>query len=242
LEQLVARLGRSLTQVGVLKAKAEELHELNKPFVVFGQNTAGLVHDFQNDVLVLANELAMLRQTEDYTVSGNHLAVMTESVRNLNRRIEWVKYVASATPQREAEILDIAKLVESAIYPFRLQPEYRAKVDFQVGVEKGLAVCGFRRWYLQLIENLIRIACQSGARTIRISAKSHRDSPEAPMMLVLEIIDDGVDFSQRIESKEHGNAMLAAGHLGSELVVQDDYRGGVNASLNLPGGLFLDGG
>lgn len=171
LEELVGQLDERLVTVHVLKDRAELLNEQNKPFVVFGRNTAGLIQDFSMEVQLLARDLQELRRAVQPEDRSLLLTRMGSTMDMLAHRIEWVKYVASASPQREEEELDLRTLVDSAIYPFHLLPEYRSSIEFQVDVAQGVVVFGLRRWLLLAIEILVEQGCQDGATRIGLSVR-----------------------------------------------------------------------
>lgn len=233
MEKLVGRLDRSLREIEYLKNRSEELHEVNKPFVMFGQNTAGLVRDFQSDLALLRDSVGGLRSAGRGPEAGDRLRLMSESIRGLNNRIEWVKYVASATPQRGSEQLNIRQLVESAVYPFRIQEDAERRIGFAFAVDPRLHYFGYRRWMLQAVENLIRCACRSKARNIVVSAELHG---EVDPLLDLVIVDDGAQDPDRLGAQELAVARQAVEQMDGMLSLKADHILGFRACISLHAG------
>lgn len=163
LETLVADLRQAFDQTHELKERAEQLEIRNRPFVTFGQNTAGLVHDFRNDVnaMSIAIQTLNLRNQRGKPLDPQDLDRIARSLENLTHRIGMVRYVTEAGRVGPHELLDLRTVVESAAYPFRISPEIRGKVAIEINSIGQVVIQGNRLNYLQLFENIIRNSCEA---------------------------------------------------------------------------------
>lgn len=163
LEHLFVDLSSSLAATRSYQRQVEQLNEQNRPFVVFGRNTAGLVHDFRNDIngIDLTIQTMNLRHSRGKQPNSEDLDAIERSIANLNRRIDKVKFLTSATPDSEKEELNLERVVESALYPFTISPELRRCFDFQTVVIGDVYIYGYRLQYLQIIENIVRNSCEA---------------------------------------------------------------------------------
>ena len=191
LEFLVCQLDLRLDSVRVLKEKADAVNTQNKPFVVFGRNTVGLMEDFTRDVDMVAQDLQVLRRSATQQDTEQVLNRLGRSMDMVNHRMELVKYIASASPQRQSEIIRLEILVDAALYPFRILPEYRENLAFQVAVEANLQVFGLRRWFLQLLEYLVTAACGGGATRILLKVRSAENREQGGLDVVMDFRANG---------------------------------------------------
>jgi len=130
---------------------------------VFGKNTAGLVHDFRNDVnaIHLNIQTMQLRHSRGIKPSTIELDGIERALANLNDRIAKVKYLTSARADKGHELLDMQRVVDSALYPFLISPELRHTILFETEYEGKIETWGARLQYLQIIENIIRNSCEA---------------------------------------------------------------------------------
>jgi signal transduction histidine kinase len=163
LERVVADLGAAYAETRELKEKAEELEVDNRPFVTFGQNTAGLVHDFRNDVnaMSIAIQTLQLRNGRGRPPDPQDMDRIARSLENLTHRINMVRFVTEAGREGPAEYLDLRIVVDSAVYPFVISPELRHRIEFEIDSIGDVVIRGNRLAYLQLFENIIRNSCEA---------------------------------------------------------------------------------
>jgi signal transduction histidine kinase len=163
LEHIVADLDEAYTETRGLKEKAEELEFDNRPFVTFGQNTTGLVHDFRNDVnaMSIAIQTLQLRNGRGRPLDPQDLDRIARALENLTHRINMVRFVTEAGREGPAELLDLRIVVDSAVYPFLISPELRHRIEFEINSIGDVVVRGKRLVFLQLFENIIRNSCEA---------------------------------------------------------------------------------
>ena len=163
LERLVGELREALVKSRVFKDHAQAQEVRNRPFVTFGRNTAGLVHDFRNDInsMALALQTLQLTQGKARVLDARDMDQIERSVQNLRRRIEMVQYLTEANQASPVEPRDLRLVLESALYPFRISDEIRNRVDFRCNFIGSLSVEGMRLAYLQLFENIVRNSCEA---------------------------------------------------------------------------------
>jgi signal transduction histidine kinase len=154
---------RQKFELEVLKEKADQINEANRPFVVFGRNTSGLVHDFKNDIGLLDSSRQILRMklSSGREVGLEDIEDLERQILRLSERVETVKFVVSASSFREAEQIPVAKLINAAVYPFRLTLDLKNRILFDEAVEGDPAIEAPRHRLVQILENLIRNACEA---------------------------------------------------------------------------------
>lgn len=181
-----------------LKEKAEHTNIQNRPFVVFGKNTAGLIHDFKNDLaLIMTTQSTIaLKLERGLEVQPQDLDGIRRGLELLNERIERVKYVTSAHEDASAEQIDLYTLVERTIYPFQLTEEVKKYVSFHLSYEDPRPVIHARRYIvLQVIENLVRNSCEAiidQAIAGRIDIRVSRTATEA--RVIIQDTGPGISF------------------------------------------------
>jgi signal transduction histidine kinase len=150
-------------ELEVLKETAEQINEANRPFVVFGRNTSGLVHDFKNDIGLLdsGRQLLRMKLEKDRPVHLEDIQDLENHIQRLSERVEAIKYVVSASNSRDAEEIPIAKLLNAALYPFRLTNDLKNRIVFEELVEGEPVIKAPRYRLVQILENLIRNSCEA---------------------------------------------------------------------------------
>ena len=163
LENLLKDLRQTCDQTQELKNRAEQLEIRNRPFVSFGQNTAGLVHDFRNDIntMSITIQTLSLRHERGKALDHSDLDRIGRALDSLNHRINMVRYVTEAGRDHLIEALDLRTDLESAAYPFRISTEVRGQVRFEFNYIGPVRIKGDRLQYLQLFENIIRNSCEA---------------------------------------------------------------------------------
>ncbi|WP_162180222.1 sensor histidine kinase [Spirochaeta lutea] len=200
LDSLVIRLNNSydnlqLTSMELkrLKDKAENLNAQNRPFVVFGKNTAGLVHDFKNDLSLFtaSRSLLELKIQRNMPITPDDLGSLNNGIRRLEERIDRVKFITSAREDAPLEDLDLVSLAHHAVYPFTLTREVNLAVNFTFETpDEPVILQGQRFLLLQIMENVVRNSCeaimeQGETGQITITVSNRQDSA------VLSIHDTG---------------------------------------------------
>lgn len=150
-------------ELELLKEKAERINEANRPFVIFGRNTSGLVHDFKNDIGLLDSSRQLLRMKiqKGQTVDESDISELDQHISRLSDRVEIIKYVVSASQFRNDEDIPIKKLINAALYPFRLTNDLRSRIVFEGKVEGDPVIRASRYRLVQILENLVRNSCEA---------------------------------------------------------------------------------
>ena len=180
-----------------MRQKAEMVNLQNRPFVVFGKNTAGLVHDFKNDLSLLAatKSLIEMKLERSLPILGSDLDGLVKGIEKLQERIERVRYVTSARDDDSWELIQLGQVVERGLYPFQLTPEVKSSIRFVINAPlEPVYVMGNRYDLLQIIENVVRNSCEAiledfGNGSIEITiSKNQKDA-------ILEFSDSGPGIS-----------------------------------------------
>lgn len=176
-----------------MRQKAEMVNLQNRPFVVFGKNTAGLVHDFKNDLSLLAatKSLIEMKLERALPIQTSDLDGLVKGIDKLQERIERVRYVTSARDDDGWELIQLGQAVERGLYPFQLTPEVKNAIRFVINAPiQPVYVMGNRYDLLQIIENVVRNSCEailedSGNGSIEITISQHQ------AQAILEFSDSG---------------------------------------------------
>jgi signal transduction histidine kinase len=180
-----------------MRQKAEMVNLQNRPFVVFGKNTAGLVHDFKNDLSLLAatKSLIEMKLERSLPIQGSDLDGLVKGIEKLQERIERVRYVTSARDDDSWEMIQLGQAVERGLYPFQLTPEVKTSIRFVINAPLDpVYVMGNRYDLLQIIENVVRNSCEailedSGNGSIEITISHNQEQA------TLEFSDSGPGIS-----------------------------------------------
>lgn len=154
---------RQKVELELLKEKAEKINEVNRPFVVFGKNTSGLIHDFKNDLGTLGatGQLLKMKIRKDRTVTLDDIEELEKHIGRINSRVETIKYVVSASSHRDSEDIPLKKLIHATLYPFRLTADLKNLIIFDELVHAEPVVHASRYRLVQILENLIRNSCEA---------------------------------------------------------------------------------
>ncbi|NCN05258.1 MAG: HAMP domain-containing histidine kinase [Spirochaetales bacterium] len=180
-----------------MRHRAEMINLQNKPFVIFGKNTAGLIHDFKNDLALLTatKSVVEMKIQRSMAIQPEDLAGLSRGIEKLSERIDRVLYVTSAREDSTPEVLNLAEIMDRSMYPFQLTPEVRAGVRFTLNVQdQHVVILGNRYTFLQVAENLLRNSCEaildhSVSGSVEISIFSQENQG------VIDIIDTGPGIS-----------------------------------------------
>lgn len=157
LENLVSESEAIIRVTRNLKDQKEKENEDNRPFVYFGQNSVGLVMDFRVDVSRMQEHLLTLRRAGgDPELQVSLLQHMEDQARSLSRRIDLVNFITSSGPERPPEALMLSQVLESALYPFRINPLLKEWLTVEHEVPLDLETFDRRYCWLRAIEFLMR--------------------------------------------------------------------------------------
>ncbi len=143
--------------------KLEKQLQMDRPFIEFGKNAAGLVHDFKNDLGLISAFVHILKtRAESQTPIGpDDVAALNRYVKRLEDRIYVVRYATSARDVEAEEMIDLNRLVSCVEYVFRVNPEFRRKIEFVIVPAENPLYFGSRTALLHILENLLRNSCEA---------------------------------------------------------------------------------
>lgn len=172
----------TLRRLMALKESAERWGDEYQPFIAFGQNTAGLIHDFRGYVHVLTTntQVQLLRLNRGKEVDADALVAIEKKLGELGDRINLVTFMTHQSDEATVEELPVLELVRSVQYPFTISREIRLNIELVPQVPDGLVLCSSRQHVLRILENLVRNSCEaimeqlpkdSGSQAINFLAK-----------------------------------------------------------------------
>jgi signal transduction histidine kinase len=154
------------TDLQRIQRRAESLDSLvqqNAPFVEFGRNVTGVVHDLRNDVSVFRSFGTIIRDLdEEGRVSA--LERYDHYVERLERRVERIMYVTRPREDSEIEETNLAEVIEAVVFVFRVSSEFKGVVDIRTGPLPQVLVVVPVQPLMRLLENVIRNSCEAIAR------------------------------------------------------------------------------
>ncbi len=221
-------------ELETLKEKAEQINEVNRPFVVFGRNTSGLVHDFKNEIGLLDSSRQLLRKKIDgeVPVSAADIDDLDSHIQRLSERVDTIKFVVTAGNSREAENIAVSKLINAALYPFRLTSELKDRIVFEELLEGDAVITAPRYRLVQILENLIRNSCEAivDDQDDQAGSDGHKDN-EAPGSIEQLLAQQSRYGKVRVEGRRiEGGVLLAV----------EDNGPGIGFCQECPSGNCID--
>jgi signal transduction histidine kinase len=153
---------RDLLQIRREKQHLERVQEDNLPFVEFGRNVAGIVHDFKNDLGLFDTFAQYLSMSEGEAIEAAQIRTYRSYVRRLSDRINRIMTVTQGAHRFEEETGSLQDLVRSTLYVFQSNLRFKRTVRFDVQLpEEPLLVRLAPAPTISILENLIRNACEA---------------------------------------------------------------------------------
>ena len=175
------------------KQHLEDLQQANEPFVEFGRNVTGIVHDFKNDLGLFDTFGQYLSLTEGEPVEPKQIRLYRGYVDRLARRIERIMRVTSAGFQHDAQEADLGDLVESTVYVFQSNLEFKRVITFDLSLPEETVVAKLPPGPLiSILENLIRNSCE--ALVERYDGDT-AVSGTAVLSVALSVLDEGMSIT-----------------------------------------------
>lgn len=165
----------TLQRIEKVRDLAERWGEEHRPFIQFGRNTAGLIHDFRNYVHVLTanTQVQLIRLERGKPLDEAALEAIQVKIDELTDRISLVNFAVSASPDFQAEEFNVHDLVRSVIYPFTISKDIRFKIELGCEVPPRLFLVSYRQHLLRILENLVRNSCEAIMETFPQGEESH---------------------------------------------------------------------
>lgn len=244
-----------------------DVQRANSPFVEFGRNVAGIVHDFRNDLSLFESFGQILDVTVDEPIGRERIRQYRQYVGRLRDRIERILYVTRVSARREAGDIDLDELIRSTLYVFQANLEFKRQIHFAYHPGETLfRVHAPPAGLVAILENLIRNSCEAlvdfyvdnedPISPARLTIGVHRSGsnvlivvtdngpgipgcPDDPQDNCLSADHPVVGWS----SKERGNGLgllsvvRNAHAIGAEVRLTSPPGAGVTATVELPGSI-----
>jgi signal transduction histidine kinase len=244
-----------------IRRRADSLDSLvhqNAPFVEFGRNVTGVVHDLRNDVSVFRSFGTIIRDLDE---EEREMALERYGhyVERLDRRVERIMFVTRQREDSEIERINLAETIEAVVFVFRVSSDFKGVVDIRTGPLPTIWMVLPVQPLMRLLENVIRNSCEAIART-RVDAP---DLPPGSVRVSVDvsasatgitIVDDGpgfpfewegnvLDAPQTVDgftgrSGGSGYGLRTIRHsealLGAKVVITSTPRVGVTTTIEIP--------
>lgn len=160
------------------KHKLEAYRAQNRPFVEFGQNVSGIVHDFKNDLALFSSYAEFLRTCEWEPLEPTYVNQLEGYVGRFRNRIDRLLFVTRKRGHREEEVFSLEKAVRSALYVFETSNDFRRTVTFHCRCAvHPIQIRSHPDEFLSILENLIRNSCEALLRAREESGSDPYHTP-----------------------------------------------------------------
>lgn len=252
-----------LRRVAREKRSLEEQAQQNLPFVEFGRNVSGIVHDFKNDLGLFSMFGQLLRINRGEVLSDEQIENYEHYVTRFSKRIERILTVTRLTHSIGPQEIKLTELVKAVMYVFESDLSLKRKIVFSQHFPKEeVIVVSEAAEIVTILENLVRNGCEaliehygedeSAFSRARLSINVLEED-EA----ILEIEDNGPGipacqmcplndcltcdlFEVGKTTKKHGtglglvNVQAAAYRIGADLQMVSEPGGGVLVRVAIP--------
>jgi len=134
----------------------------NMPFVEFGRNVSGIVHDFKNDLGLFSMFGQLLKMNRDSPISGEQIDAYTGYVNRFEERIKRILMVTRLSRNEGAQDLELRPLLESVLYVFQTNLDFKRVVNFSIDLSRvDLAIRTDPFEVVTIIENVVRNSCEA---------------------------------------------------------------------------------
>ena len=144
------------------KHRLEVLSTRNQPFVEFGRNVTGIVHDFKNDLGLFHTFGQYLSILEGEPLDQDQVRRYRGYVDRLGSRINQIMTVTQGSQRYGEEVGELQTLMRSVMYVFQSNLDFKRVIDFQVEMPPQ-AIYGYYppAVLISILENLIRNSCEA---------------------------------------------------------------------------------
>lgn len=140
----------------------EDERRMQRPFVEFGRNVAGIVHDFKNDVSLFSGYAQMLNLRRGSQIEQTDVAQLRRYVDRLNVRVERILAVTRAAHQVEPRDVKLNELLESSLYVFQSNLDFGRAISFSFFPDERLTTIRVAPSHLAtIVENVVRNSCEA---------------------------------------------------------------------------------
>ncbi|MFP4151632.1 MAG: sensor histidine kinase [Alkalispirochaeta sp.] len=151
-----------------LRRTTREKHQLerrtkqNMPFVEFGRNVSGIVHDFKNDLGLFSMFGRLLEMNRGVPVTDAQIEAYTGYLNRFEERIRRILMVTHLSRNEGVQELPLRPLLESVLYAFQTNLDFRRTVNFSVdlsGADLTVRTDPFE--LVTIVENVVRNSCEA---------------------------------------------------------------------------------
>ncbi|MFW5826511.1 MAG: sensor histidine kinase [Alkalispirochaeta sp.] len=140
----------------------QSTYQEQQPFMEFGRNVTGIVHDFKNDLALFDAFGQFLAISENEPLDPRQVRRYRSYVSRLAERIERVTLITTAAQRYEEDEGDLRTLLESALYVFQSNLTYRREISFHISFpEEPLMVRVPPAPLVSIVENLLSNSCEA---------------------------------------------------------------------------------
>lgn len=192
---------RDFLRVSHDKQVLETEFEHNRPFVEFGRNVSGIVHDFKNDLALFSSFSQLMRVFEGEPLDTRHIDQLDGYIDRFRRRIERLLFVTRRRGRREMNEFDLEEAVRAALYVFETSTEFRREIAFSCRCPAQFTrIRSNPDELLTILENLIRNSCEALIKSRREGGVDLRktsridlaiDTTDDPGRIAVVIEDNG---------------------------------------------------
>jgi len=192
-----------------MHTQLQSTYQEQQPFMEFGRNVTGIVHDFKNDLALFDAFGQYLAISENEPLDARQVQRYRSYVSRLAGRIERVTLITTAAQRYEEEEGDLRTLLESALYVFQSNLTYRREISFHISLpEEPLMVRVPPAPLVSIVENVLSNSCDalmehadsgvgSGASRIHVSTQRGVKGVE----IRIEDTGPGLPFCRRCDTE-----------------------------------------
>jgi signal transduction histidine kinase len=152
--------------------RLETVYREHQPFMEFGRNVTGIVHDFKNDLALFDTYGQFLALSQNEPLDASQVDRYRTYVGRLAKRIERITTITQAAQRYDDEERDLRVLLESALYVFQSNLSYRRVITFDVSLpEEPLIARVPPAPVVSIFENILSNSCEA------LMEESHRTDP-----------------------------------------------------------------
>lgn len=174
--QIVNLLGASIVTIPVLywifedeflrlwhrHRRLETAYHENQPFMEFGKNVTGIVHDFKNDLALFDTFGQYLALSEGDVIEPFQVQRYRSYVQRFAGRIERITMITKAAQRYDEEEGDLRTLLDSTLYVFQSNLTYRREITFDISLpEEPVIVRVPPAPVVSILENILSNSCEA---------------------------------------------------------------------------------
>lgn len=151
-----------LQRVAREKRDLEEQMKKNIPFVEFGRNVSGIVHDFKNDFGLFSMFGQLMRINRGEILNDSQIDRYREYVQRFGDRIDRILTVTRAAQVTQRQEVDLVQLVDAVMYVFQTNLEFNRRINFSVVLpDEPVVIVTYPADVISILENIVRNGCEA---------------------------------------------------------------------------------